>query len=295
MCMSCGRHWLPSLHAPMLKVSPSAGISASTGRVRSLSSSVYMARGSGATCAYAGCRDNAGQNCTMVPPFCKNHCDCEGHDRRRARPGASKRDRKNPAPAALERNVRKHCRALSEIIEWLEVNGTGEMHAAGLLTPLAARKALAAEAVLIATRGWATEPDETSPWAVFLEAIPTNLTSRLYQEVKQSLRRRGLPVYEFVPALPDPTQGGHGTSSSSCRFLPPSPPPQPASTTSSSSPMPVTAGPPHLPPSAPLERQRTPADASGGIARPSTRALLLADVLEDLRMREIRRLWSQLD
>ena len=248
-----------------------------------------MATGSGAICAYAGCRDNAGQNCTMVPPLCKNHCDCEGHDRRRARPGASKRGRRNPAPAALRGNVQEHYRTLSEIIEWLEESDAAEMHAAGLLTHSAARKALAGEAVQIATQGWATDPNDASPWAVFLEAIPTNMTSRLYQEVKQSLRRRGLPVYEFLSARPDPAQGGHGTSLSSSRLFSRSPPPQPASTSSSSSQMHVTAAPPHLPPSAPLERQRTPADASGGITRPSTRALLLADVSEELRMEDMTR------
>ena len=222
----------------------------------------------------------------MVPPFCKNHCDCEGHDRRRKRPGAWNRGRRNPAPAALRGNVQEHYRTLSEIIEWLEESDAAEMHAAGLLTHSAARKALAGEAVQIATQGWATDPNDASPWAVFLEAIPTNMTSRLYQEVKQSLRRRGLPVYEFLSARPDPAQGGHGTSLSSSRLFSRSPPPQPASTSSSSSQMHVTAAPPHLPPSAPLERQRTPADASGGITRPSTRALLLADVSEELRIIE---------
>ena len=140
-----------------------------------------------------------------MPPICKYHCDCEGHERRRTCPGASKRSRRNPAPAALRGNVHEHYRTLSEIIESLEVSGAGEMHESGWLTLSAARKALAGEAVQIGKQGWATDPSDASPWAVFLGAIPTSMTSRLYQEVRQSLRHRGLPVYEFLSARPDPT------------------------------------------------------------------------------------------
>ena len=153
-----------------------------------------MATAYRAKCAYASCLENAGQNCTMVPPFCKNHCECDGHDRRRERPGASKRGRRNPAPAALRGNIQEQYRTLSEIIQWLQESDAGEMRAAGLLTHSAARKALAGEAMQIATQGWATDPNDGSPWAVLLEAIPAALTSRLYQDVKQSLRRRGIPV-----------------------------------------------------------------------------------------------------
>ena len=224
----------------------------------------------------------------VEPPFCKNHCDCAGHDRRRERPGASKRGRRNPAPAALRSNVQEQYRTLAEIIEWLEESDAGEMRAAGLLSHSAVRKALAGEAMQIATQGWATDPNEASPWAVLLEAIPAHLTSRLYQDVKQSLRRHGLPVFEFQSARPGPAQGGHGTSSSSSsHFVPPPPPPHPASRVSDSSQRGMTAAPLHLPPSAPLERQRTPADASGGGLRPTTRPLVLADVSDELRMEDM--------
>ena len=222
------------------------------------------------------------------PPFCKNHCDCAGHDRRRDRPGGSKRGRRNPAPAALRSNVQEQYRTLAEILEWLETGDAGEMVAAGLHSDSAVRKALVNEAMLIATQGWATDPSDMSPWAVLLEAIPAHMTSRLYQDVKQSLRRQGMRVYDFQTPRPGPAQGGHGTSSSSSsHFLPPPPPPHPASRVSASSQRGMTAAPLHLPPSAPLERQRTPADASGGELRPTTTPLVLADVSEELRMEDM--------
>ena len=223
----------------------------------------------------------------MVPPCCKNHCDCDGHERRRDRAGASKRGRRHLASAALRGNIQEQYRTLTEIIEWLEENDAGEMRAAGLLSHTAARKALAGEAMRIATTGSGTDPNDGSPWAVLLEAIPGSLTSRLYQDVKQSLRRRGLPVFDFHTAPAVPARGGTGASSSSARWNPPPPPAPPATASSSSSHRPLAAAPPPLPPAAPLVRQRPPAGASGSELRASQRPLVLEDVSEELRMEDM--------